>query len=52
LTLGPILVVGGIAVTVLRDAAPLLHGAADQLGGIARSLLGTLPFVVTFSRCG
>lgn len=48
LTLGPILVVGGIAVTSYVTAVPLLHSAADQLGGIRRGLLGTLPFVVTF----
>ncbi len=48
LTLGPILIVGGIAVTSYVTAAPLLHGAIDQLSGIAQSLLATLPFVVTF----
>ncbi len=48
LTLGPILVVGGIAVTSYVTAAPLLHGAANQFGGIARGLLSTLPFLVTF----
>ncbi|HEV2682004.1 MAG TPA: YihY family inner membrane protein [Rhodanobacter sp.] len=48
LTLGPILIVGGIAVTSYVTAAPLLHTAASQLGGIGQSLLSTLPFVVTF----
>jgi membrane protein len=48
LTLGPILIVGGIAVTSYVTAAPLLHGAANQFGGIAQGLLSTLPFVVTF----
>ncbi len=48
LTLGPILIVGGIAVTSYVTAAPLLHNAADQIGGIVQSLLTTLPFVVTF----
>jgi membrane protein len=48
LTLGPILVVGGIAVTSYVTAAPLLRGAAGQFGGIGQSLLTVLPFVVTF----
>lgn len=48
LTLGPILIVGGIAVTSYVTAVPLLHGAADQFGGIGQSLLSILPFVVTF----
>ena len=48
LTLGPILIVGCIAVTSYVTAAPLLHNAADQIGGIVQSLLVTLPFVVTF----
>lgn len=48
LTLGPILVVGGIAVTSYVTALPLLHGAASQISGAARSLLATLPFLVTF----
>jgi membrane protein len=48
LTLGPILIVCGIAVTSYLTAAPLLHGAINQIGGIAQSLLTTLPFVVTF----
>src|SRR5690348_11984120 len=45
LTLGPILVVGGIAVTSYVTAAPLLRGAAGQFGGIGQSLLTVLPFV-------
>ncbi len=49
LTLGPILVVGGIAVTSYVTAMPLVHGALDgQIGGLARGLLVTLPFLVTF----
>jgi membrane protein len=48
LTLGPILIVGGIAVTSYVTAAPLLHGAATRVGAIGESLLTTLPFVVTF----
>ena len=48
LTLGPILIVGGIAVTSYVTAAPLLHTAASQLGGIGQSLLSILPFLVTF----
>jgi membrane protein len=47
LTLGPILVVSGIAVTSYVTAMPLLAGAYAQLG-IAQRLLGVLPFVVTF----
>ncbi|MEO7068769.1 MAG: YihY family inner membrane protein [Rhodanobacter sp.] len=48
LTLGPILVVGGIAVTSYVTAAPLLSGAADQFNSIGSSLLSTLPLLVTF----
>jgi membrane protein len=47
LTLGPILVVGGIAVTSYLAAVPMLRDAGDQLG-IAQQLLKALPFVVTF----
>ena len=47
LTLGPILVVGGIAVTSYVTAMPLLAGAYQQFG-IAQRLFGVLPFVVTF----
>jgi len=48
LTLGPILVVGGIAVTSYVTALPLLQGAATQINGIGHSLFSVLPFVVTF----
>jgi membrane protein len=48
LTLGPILIVGGIAVTSYVTALPLLQGAATQINGIGQSLLSVLPFVVTF----
>lgn len=48
LTLGPILIVGSIAVTSYVTAAPLLHSAADQISGVVQSMLTTLPFVVTF----
>ncbi|SEJ10132.1 YihY family inner membrane protein [Frateuria terrea] len=47
LTLGPILAVGGIAVTSYVIAMPLLAGAYAQLG-LGQRLLGVLPFVVTF----
>ena len=52
LTLGPILVVGGVAVTSYLTALPLLHGAAHQVGGAARGLLGVLPFLATFLGLG
>ncbi len=48
LTLGPILVVGGIALTSYVTAMPLLHGAIGQFGALTGALLRTLPFVVTF----
>ena len=48
LTLGPVLVVGGIAVTSYVIAAPMLRGAADQFSGVGSSLLGVLPLLVTF----
>lgn len=48
LTLGPVLVVGGIAVTSYVTAIPLLHGAIGQFGGVAQGALSTLPFLVTF----
>lgn len=48
LTLGPILVVGGIAITSYVTALPLLQGAASQIYGIGQRLLSVLPFVVTF----
>ena len=47
LTLGPILVVGGIAVTSYVTAMPLLAGAYVHLN-LSQRLLGLLPFVVTF----
>ncbi|SFR85436.1 membrane protein [Dyella sp. OK004] len=47
LTLGPILVVGGLAASSYVTAVPLLKDAAGQLGFGAR-LLSVLPFVVTF----
>ncbi|TAL86799.1 MAG: YihY family inner membrane protein [Rhodanobacter sp.] len=47
LTLGPILIVGGIAVTSFVTAVPLLHDTVGGLG-IGERLLGVLPFVVTF----
>ena len=48
LTLGPILVVGGIAATSYVTAMPLLHGAYDLGTSIAERFLVVLPFVVTF----
>jgi membrane protein len=47
LTLGPVLVVGGIAVTSYVAAVPMLRNAGQQLG-IGQELLKALPFVVTF----
>ncbi|GGA21641.1 YihY family inner membrane protein [Dyella nitratireducens] len=47
LTLGPILVVGGIALTSYVAAVPMLRSAGEQLG-IGQELLKALPFVVTF----
>ncbi|MFK2901291.1 YihY family inner membrane protein [Dyella jejuensis] len=47
LTLGPILVVGGIAVTSYVTAVPMLRNAGQQLG-IGQELLKAMPFVVTF----
>ncbi|WP_266169317.1 YihY family inner membrane protein [Dyella subtropica] len=47
LTLGPILVVGGLAASSYVTALPLLKSAVEQLSFGAR-LLGLLPFVVTF----
>jgi membrane protein len=49
LSLGPILIVGGIAVTSYVTAMPLLQGAAGQINSIGHPLLSVLPFVVTFS---
>lgn len=47
LTLGPIMVVGGIAVTSYVAAVPMFRDASEQLG-IGQELLKALPFVVTF----
>jgi membrane protein len=47
LTLGPILVVGGVALTSYITALPLLQDTAGQLGLSDRVLRG-LPFVITF----
>ncbi|HEY9130557.1 MAG TPA: YihY family inner membrane protein [Dyella sp.] len=48
LTLGPILMVGAIAVISYATALPLLNGAVGQFQDIGTRLLGTLPFVLTF----
>ncbi len=49
LTLGPILVVGGIALTSYVTAVPLLQQAKGQpSGGVSQYLLAVLPFLVTF----
>ncbi|TAL91537.1 MAG: YihY family inner membrane protein [Rhodanobacter sp.] len=48
LTLGPILVGGGIAATSYVTAMPFLSVASDQIHTIGSSLLTTLPFLVTF----
>ena len=47
LTLGPVLVVGGIALTSYVTAVPMLRDAGQQLG-VGQRLLKELPFVVTF----
>ncbi|QAU25157.1 YihY family inner membrane protein [Dyella sp. M7H15-1] len=47
LTLGPVLVVGGIALTSYVAAVPMLRSATESLG-IAQQLLKAMPFVVTF----
>jgi membrane protein len=49
LSLGPILIVGGIAATSYVTAMPLLQGAAGQINSIGHPLLSVLPFVVTFA---
>jgi membrane protein len=51
LTLGPVLVVGGLALSSYVTALPLLHDAADQLG-LRQRLLSMLPFIVTFVTLG
>jgi len=47
LTLGPILMVGGVALTSYITALPLLQDTAGQLG-LSDRLLRGLPFVITF----
>jgi membrane protein len=47
LTLGPILVVGGLALSSYIAAFPLLHQAADQIATQSR-LINLLPFAITF----
>jgi membrane protein len=47
LTLGPVLIVGGLIVSSYVTALPLLNDAAEQLG-LRHTLLSTLPFIVTF----
>lgn len=51
LTLGPILVVGGIAVGSYVIAMPMLQDATAQIG-LGRQLLKGLPFAVTFVTLG
>ena len=51
LTLGPVLVVGGLVVSSYVTAVPFLNNAADQLG-LRQRLLSTLPFIVTFVTLG
>lgn len=49
LTLGPILVVGGLAASSYVTAMPMLQQAAGRFDpGFGQRLLGLLPFVVTF----
>lgn len=48
LTLGPILVGAGIAITSYVTAMPFLTAASNQIHTIGSSLLATLPFLVTF----
>lgn len=47
LTLGPVLVVGGIALASFATALPLLNDAASTLN-LKERLVGVLPFIVTF----
>ncbi|WP_243039383.1 YihY family inner membrane protein [Dyella sedimenti] len=51
LTLGPVLVVGGLAVASYATALPLLNEAAGTLG-LGQRLVGVLPFIVTFFTLG
>jgi len=48
ITLGPILVMGGIALTSYVTAVPMIQAATGQLVSVGQRLLGLLPFVVTF----
>lgn len=48
LTLGPILVGGGIALTSYATAIPMIQTAAGQLMSAGQRMLVLLPFVVTF----
>jgi membrane protein len=47
LTLGPVLVVGGIALTSYVAAVPMLRNATESFG-FGQQLLKAMPFVVTF----
>lgn len=47
LTLGPVLVVGGLVLASYATALPMLHDAASQFG-LKQRLLAMLPFIVTF----
>jgi membrane protein len=47
LTLGPVLVVGGIAIASYVAAVPMLRNAGEQFG-IGQELLKAMPIVVTF----
>ncbi|KAG9609944.1 hypothetical protein KCV01_g3478, partial [Aureobasidium melanogenum] len=47
LTLGPVLVVGGLVLSSYLTALPMLHAAADQLA-TQGGLLNALPFGITF----
>ncbi|MET0331042.1 MAG: YihY family inner membrane protein [Dyella sp.] len=49
LTLGPVLIVGSLAVTSYATALPFLREAAGQFSvGLGQRLLSVLPFMVTF----
>ena len=49
LTLGPILVVGGLGLSSYLTAVPLLQGGnGDAVTGVGHYLLAVLPFIVTF----
>jgi membrane protein len=51
LTLGPILVVGGLVLTSYLAALPLLSGAANEIGSQTR-LLAVAPFAITLVTLG